>query len=311
MKEKKIVFMGTPDFAAHILKALIEADYNIGLVVSQPDKKVGRKRVIQNTPVKAVALEQQIEVFQPLNIREDHQKIIDYQPDLIITAAYGQIVPQAVLNAPKYECINVHGSLLPKYRGGAPIHYAVLNGEEKTGVTIMQMVDKMDAGDMITQAEFPIAIDDNVGTVHDKMMQVGAKLLLDTLPSIFDQSYVKTPQDESKVTYAWNITREQEKINFANDVKSIYNQIRGLNPWPVAYFTKNEKGFKVFNSQMQYHDHNYQIGEVIEISANGLVIACENGLITITEFQPSGKRRMTLKDYVNGKTEFNVGDICE
>ncbi len=311
MENKKIIYMGTPDFAAHILEELIQAGYNVGLVVSQPDKKVGRKQEIRQTPVKAVAVKHGIETFQPTNIRENYSRIVEFEPDLIITAAYGQIVPDEVLNAPKYECINLHGSLLPKYRGGAPIHYAVLNGDDKTGVTIMEMVSKMDAGDMITQAELPITKEDNVGTVHDKMMAVGAETLIKTIPTIFDGTYTKTPQDESKVTYAWNITREQEKLDFSQNVMDVYNHIRGLNPWPVAYFMKDEKRYKVFNSREEIKTHNYQNGEVVAIDANGLQIACADGIITITEFQPSGKRKMTVKDYINGKVEFAVGDMCE
>lgn len=311
MQNKKIIFMGTPVFAAHILEELIKADYNVGLVVSQPDKKVGRKQEVRYTAVKEVAVKHNIDVFQPNNIREDFQAIIDYQPDLIITAAYGQIVPDEVLAAPKYECINVHGSLLPKYRGGAPIHYSVLNGDEQTGVTIMQMVSKMDAGDMITQATLPITQEDNVGSVHDKMMEVGAKALLETIPTIYDGTYSKTPQNEADVTYAWNITREQEQLNFTQNITKVYNHIRGLNPWPVAYFMKDEKRYKVFTSQMQVCEHTYQSGEVIDITADGLQIACDGGIINILEFQPAGKRKMTIKDYINGKIEFTKGEICE
>ncbi len=311
MENKKIIYMGTPDFAAHILEELIKAGYNVGLVVSQPDKKVGRKQELRQTPVKEVAVKHGIETFQPINIREDYMRIVEFSPDLIITAAYGQIVPDEVLEAPKYECINVHGSLLPKYRGGAPIHYSVLNGDEKTGVTIMEMVSKMDAGDMITQAELPITKEDNVGTVHDKMMAVGAKTLIETIPTIFDGTYTKTPQDETKVTYAWNITREQEKLDFSKPVMEVYNHIRGLNPWPVAYFMKDEKRYKVYASFETVVAHTFKCGEVVAIDANGLQIACNDGIITITEFQPAGKRKMTVKDYINGKVEFAVGDVCE
>ncbi len=311
MQDKKIIFMGTPIFAAHILEELIKADYNVGLVVTQPDKKVGRKQELKPTPVKEVAMANNIEVFQPTRIREDFSPIVEYGADLIITAAYGQIVPDEVLNAPKYECINVHGSLLPKYRGGAPIHYSVLNGDDKTGVTIMQMVSKMDAGDMIYQTEMPITEQDNVGTVHDEMMKVGAKALLKTIPTIFDGTYTKTPQNEAEVTYAWNIKPEEEILDFTKDVNQVYNHIRGLNPWPVAYFMKDSKRYKVFTSTKTVVEHNYKAGEVVSIDANGLQIACQNGIINISEFQPAGKRKMTVKDYVNGKVEFSKGDICE
>ncbi len=309
--DKRIIFMGTPDFAAYILEELIKNGVKPGLVVSQPDKKVGRKQVLTPTPVKAVASKYEISTFQPENIKNDFQPIIDFQPDLIITAAYGQIVPIQVLNAPKYECINVHGSLLPKYRGGAPIHYAVLNGDSKTGVTIMQMVEKMDAGDMIVQAELPIASNDTVGSVHDKMKVIGAKTLIATIPKIFSGDYQKTPQDESQVTYSPNITREQERINFKQDVEQVYNQIRGLNPWPVAYFIHNEKRYKVYTSEMCNENHNYPAGEIISVTSEGIKIACNHGIISITELQPAGKKRLKVKEYINGKVELTVGDICE
>lgn len=311
MMDKKIIFMGTPEFAAHILEELINNGMKPGLVVSQPDKKIGRKQIITPTPVKEVAVTNNINVFQPINIKNDYQEIIDYQPDLIITAAYGQIVPKAVLDAPKYECINVHGSLLPKYRGGAPIHYAVLNGDIKTGITIMEMVEKMDAGDMISQVEFPIELTDNVGTVHDKMKVVGAKALIDIVPKIFAGEYEKIPQDESLVTYSPNISREQEKLDFTQDIETVYNHIRGLNPWPVAYFINNEKRYKVFTANYIKTEHNNQFGEIIAISNEGIKIAAQNGIINITEIQPAGKKRLAIKDYINGKVELEVGGICD
>ncbi len=309
--KKKIVFMGTPEFASHILEELIQAEFDVKLVVSQPDKKVGRKQVLTPTPVKVVAQTHGIEVFQPVNIKEDYAPIVDLKPDLIITAAYGQIVPDAVLNAPKYECINVHGSLLPKYRGGAPIHHAILNGEKETGVTIMQMIAKMDAGDIIVQAKMPIAIDDTVGQVYDEMKKLGARTLIATIPNIFSGDYTKTKQDESLVTYSPNISREQELIDFKNDVFVVYNQIRGLNPWPCAYFIWDNKRYKVFKAEIIKIDSKLIPGQVLKISEDGLQIACNDGIINILELQPAGKKRMDIKNYINGKVEFNVGDVCE
>ncbi len=309
--EKKIVFMGTPEFASYILEQLCQTEYKPSLVVSQPDKKVGRKQILTPTPVKEVALKHEINVFQPENIKADYQTIVEFQPDLIITAAYGQIVPDEVLNAPKLECINVHGSLLPKYRGGAPIHYAVLNGDEKTGVTIMEMVAKMDAGAIIEQVEMPISETDTVGTVYDEMKKVGAKALIEVLPNIYSGNYTKTEQDETLVTYSPNITREQEKIDFNQSTSVVYNQIRGLNPWPVAYFIFNQKRYKVFASTKKIINHDYQIGEIIAISNLGVEIATNDGIINIIELQPAGKKKMQVKDYINGKVELIVGGICE
>lgn len=309
--KKKIVFMGTPEFASHILEELIASDFEISLVVSQPDKKVGRKQKLTPTPVKMVAQKHNIEVFQPTNIKVDYAPIVELKPDLIITAAYGQIVPDEVLNAPKYECINVHGSLLPKYRGGAPIHYAVLNGDTETGVTIMQMVAKMDAGDIIVQAKMPISETDTVGSVYDEMKQLGAKTLIETIPNIFSGNYTKTKQDEDLVTYSPNISREQEKISFESNVKDVYNQVRGLNPWPSAYFVKDDKRFKVFKSEIKSMDTGVKPGQVVSIDETGLQIACKDGIINILEFQPAGKKCMDMKSYVNGKVEFTIGDTCE
>ena len=212
----RIIFMGTPDFSVPVLQNLIEKRYDICAVVTQPDRPVGRKRVLTPPPVKVEAERHDIPVFQPEKIRDQTQldPILALKPDLIITAAYGQILPNSLLEAPKYGCINVHASLLPELRGGAPIHYAILQGKEKTGITIMYMVEKLDAGDIISQVEVAITEDDDVGTLHDKLSEAGSELLLETLPKLISGKINSRQQDDQQATFASNITREQEKINW-------------------------------------------------------------------------------------------------
>lgn len=310
--DKKIIFMGTPIFAAEILKRLLAEGYKIDLVVTQPDKKVGRKQVITPTPVKAIAVENGIPVFQPTRIREDFDPIVELNPDLIITAAYGQIVPSEVLNAPKIECINVHGSLLPKYRGGAPIHYSVLNGDEKTGVTIMKMVEKMDAGEIISQAEFPILENDTTAIVHDKMIEVGSDLLLSTLPSIFNNTYTLTPQEESQVTYSPNIQSNQELIDWNKPVATVHNQIRGLCSWPGAYTNLDGKRFKIYFSNKTTDESTGKPGLITSISKDAIFVNCEDYQIKLLRVQPAGKKQMDTIDFVRGidKTAY-IGKIFE
>lgn len=298
--DKKIIFMGTPIFAANILEELIAAGYKIDLVVSQPDKKVGRKQLLTPTPVKEVAVKHNIDVFQPARIREDFQPIVDFNPDLIITAAYGQIVPDQVLNSPKIECINVHGSLLPKYRGGAPIHFSVLNGDEKTGVTIMKMVSKMDAGAIISQAEFPIEENDTTADVHDKMIGVGANLLLNTLPSIFDGTYTLTEQDEEQVTYSPNISKEQEQIIWTKTANEVHNQIRGLSTWPGAYTNLDSKRFKVYMSNLTDIDSTGNPGTIASVTDETIYVNCSDKQIKLIKVQPAGKKQMETRDFVRG-----------
>src|SRR5690625_3258210 len=243
---RKVIFMGTHDFAVIILQALIQSSYEVVLVVTQPDRPKGRKRQLTAPPVKEEAIKADIPVFQPENLQTEYEEIISYDADLIITAAYGQLLPKALLDTPKFGCINVHASLLPELRGGAPIHYALLQGMKKTGITIMYMVEKLDAGDIIAQQEIPILETDHVGTLHDTLSIVGAKLLLKTLPAIFEKTNDQIPQEEANATFAPNITREQERIDWKKTNQEVYNQIRGLHPWPVAYSLYEGKRMKIW-----------------------------------------------------------------
>lgn len=294
-----IVYMGTPEFSVGPLKELVKK-YNVSLVVTQPDKKVGRKQEIKFSPVKEFAIEHGIEVFQPEKIREDYQTILDKNPDLIITCAYGQIIPKILLEYPKYKCINIHASLLPNYRGGAPIHHSIINGDEYTGVTIMYMDEKMDSGDILYQEKIKIEDTDNVGTMFTKLSELGSKMIIESLPGIIDGSIKPIKQDEDKVTYAYNISKEDELIDFNNNTKDIYNKIRGLNPFPVGYSILDSKRVKIYSSRIGNSTKDGEIGSIINIYEDGLGIKTKDGEIIITELQFEGKKRSTVKDYLNG-----------
>ena len=301
MEKIKILFMGTPEFSVNVLKGLIDT-YDVVGVVTQPDKEVGRHHEIKFSPVKEVALENDIRVFQPKNIKTEYEDLLKLNPDMIVTCAYGQMIPKALLDFPKYGCINVHASLLPKLRGGAPIHKAIINNYPRTGVTIMYMVEKMDAGDIISQVETIIEKDDTVGTLHDRLSMLGTKLLLDTIPDIISGNINPIPQDINEVTYAWNITREEEHIDFSKSTIDIYNQIRGLNPWPGAYATLDNQIVKIYNSRISSSFFTTRAdGEIGKIYEDGIGVSTKDGEIIITEIQFAGKRKMTVKEYLNGK----------
>lgn len=300
MEKLKILFMGTPDFSVNILQGLID-NYDVVGVVTQPDKEVGRKHEIKFSPVKELALKNDIRVYQPKHIKTEYEDLLNLDVDMIVTCAYGQIIPKVLLDFPKYGCINVHASLLPKLRGGAPIHKAIINNYQKTGVTIMYMVEKMDAGDIITQIETPILPEDNVGTLHDRLSLMGTKLLLETIPKIILGNINPIKQKEEEVTYAWNISREEEKIDFNKDTNDIYNQIRGLNPWPGAYAILDGVVVKIYNSRIGKSVFaSKQSGEIKKIYEDGIGISTNDGEIIITELQFAGKRKMNVKEYLNG-----------
>lgn len=309
---ERIVFMGTASFSLAVLKMLIEEDYNIVGVVTQPDRYVGRKKVLTMPDVKVEALKYDIPVIQPARIKEDYQEVADLKPDLIITAAYGQIVPQAVLDIPRLGCINVHASLLPLYRGGAPVHQAIIDGQEKTGVTIMYMVKKMDAGDMIAQKEIPILEEDTVGILYDRLSDLGAKLLKETLPDILKGTNQRIPQDENLVTYAPTLSREDERLDWNMSARQVYNKVRGTNPWPGSYTTYQGKTVKIWAGQvhqcenaMKHHAHQDN-GTIVKIFKDAIGVKVNDGVYLITELQLEGKKRMSVKDYLNGHCIFEV-----
>ncbi|MFN2746177.1 MULTISPECIES: methionyl-tRNA formyltransferase [unclassified Bacillus (in: firmicutes)] len=313
----RIVFMGTPDFSVPVLNTLIKDGYDVVGVVTQPDRPKGRKKVMTPPPVKEEALRHGIPVLQPERVRveEETDRILQLEPDLIVTAAFGQILPKKLLDYPKYGCINVHASLLPELRGGAPIHYAILEGKQKTGVTIMYMVEKLDAGDMLSKVEVDIEEDDNVGTLHDKLSQAGAALLSETVLKVINGSVSPEKQDEEKATYAPNIKREQERIDWSKPGEVLYNQVRGLNPWPVAYTMLGGKTLKVWAAKKTSAGKQGEPGEIIAVEKDGIVVATGNSTaLKLTEVQPAGKKRMRGEDFVRGaglQTGMKLGYVDE
>lgn len=299
MRNTKVIFMGTPDFAVPVLEGLLE-NTNVIMVVTQPDKEVGRHHELVPTPIKKVAEEHNVPVFQPTKIRNDYEPIINAGADIIITCAYGQIIPEAILNAPRLGCINVHASLLPRLRGGAPLHHALIDGEEKTGITVMYMDKKMDTGDIISTKEYIIKDTDNVGIIHDTLSVMGKELLLETLPSIIDGTNNRTPQNNDEATYAWNITREEEHIDFNRPAKEIYNQVRGLYPWPKANTIIGGVEVKVLECFISDKDSKFSSGTICDITKDSIGICTKDKVVYITKVKPFGKKEMAALDYING-----------
>ncbi len=300
MSKLKILFMGTPEFSVRVLQGLIDS-YDVVGVVTQPDREVGRKHEIKFSPIKELALQYHLPVYQPQHIRTEYDDLLKLKVDMIVTCAYGQIIPKRLLDFPKYGCINVHASLLPKLRGGAPIHKAIINNYPRTGVTIMYMTEKMDAGDIISQVDTPILPTDNVGTLHDRLSKMGTELLLKTIPDIISGNIHPQKQNEAEVTYAWNITREEEKIDFNKNTIDIFNQIRGLNPWPGAYAILDGVIVKIYKARISDSFFTTRKnGEIGKIYSDGIGVSTKNGEIIITELQFAGKRKMTVQEYLNG-----------
>lgn len=295
MKDLKVVFMGTPEFACPVLETLIK-NTNVVLVVTQPDAYIGRKKILTPSPIKSLALENHIEVFTPHNIKEDYKIIINSKPDIIITCAYGQIIPKILLDLPKYKCINVHASLLPKYRGGAPIHASILNGDDETGITIMYMAEGMDDGDIIKEESIKILDTDNIITLSDKLSTLGAKLLIDTLPSIINGTCKSIKQDINKVSFAYIIKRKDEIIDFNKSYKEIFNKVRALKD--RSYFIMNNIEYKVVS--VRYEKKLGEKSKINSIYKDGIGIGCNDGEVVITEFIPSGKKQMLTSSYLNG-----------
>ena len=307
-----IVFMGTPNFSAPILQTLVDnPNYDVQAVLTQPDRPVGRKHVLTPTPVKEVAVKAGIPVLQPnkLSGSNEMQQIIDLEPDLIITAAYGQFLPTKLLEAAQIAAINVHASLLPKYRGGAPIHYAVLNGDDKTGVTIMYMVKAMDAGDIIAQKELPILATDNTGILFDKLSILGCDLLLETLPDLIAGKIKAIAQNPDEVTFSPNIKPDEEILDFTKSAQTIHNHVRGLNQFPIAHTTINGVRTKIQQTHLIDETTTALPGTVVKKGKHELWLATgDSKIIAIDELQPAGKPKMTITAYLNGHAKFAQGD---
>lgn len=311
----KVVFMGTPQFSVPILTMLYDEGYEILAVVTQPDRPVGRKKIITPPPVKEEALRLGLPVIQPERLRnsEELKEIIELQPDIVVTAAFGQILPKELLESPPLGCINVHASLLPKYRGGAPIHQAIVDGQTKTGITIMYMAEKLDAGDIISQQEITIEESDHTGGMFEKLSIVGRDLLKETLPTIVAGTNDRIPQIEEEATFAHNISREQERINWSNNARTIYNQVRGLHPWPVAYTTLNGENVKIWWAKIGSNKATEEPGTVVKIDIDQFEISTGDGeTLVILDLQPAGKKRMTAEEYLRGTgSKLQIGDKFE
>ncbi|MDO4940267.1 MAG: methionyl-tRNA formyltransferase [Erysipelotrichaceae bacterium] len=303
---ERIVFMGTPKLAAYILEGLIDANYNIVGVVTQPDKEVGRKRILTPSEVKNVALKYNIPVYTPTRIRNEYADILALDPELIITSAYGQIIPKAILDYPKYHCINTHGSLLPLHRGGAPIQRAIINGDKVTGMSLMYMNEKMDDGDILYQKQIDIDIHDTNSTLFDKLAILGLDMLLELLPKVFSNDIHPIKQDSSLATFSYNLTKEEEHIDFNDKTLNVYNHIRGMLDNPGCYGLlegKKYKLIKVFFEEANDTSPNKFLGLIDDY----LRIDCKDGYIKVFEIKPEGKNSMSAKDFFNGAGRNLVG----
>lgn len=306
-----IIFMGTPDFSVPVLKGLVEKGYEVKAVVTQPDKKVGRKQKITKTPAKIAAEELDIPVYQPVKLSGSSEldELIAMNADFIVTAAYGQFLPTKFLNSAKIAAVNVHGSLLPKYRGGAPIQYSLINGDKETGITIMEMVKKMDAGDIYAQKAIEIEPDDTAGSLFEKLSYLGRDLLLETLPKISDGSVQKVAQDEEKVVFSPNITKDQERITSKMTAQEANNLLRGLNPDPGAYMMVNGKRFKVWKAEVADESTDLEAGSLVENKGRFAISFANNTVLNLLEVQPAGKKKMPIQSFLNGQaSKFTLGE---
>lgn len=297
-----IVYMGTPDFAVPALEKLIEAGHKITAVVTQPDRQRGRGKEVLYSPVKECALKYDIPVFQPVKIKspEAVEQLRSYQADIFVAAAFGQILSKEILDMPRYGCVNIHASLLPKYRGAAPIQWAVINGEDKTGVTIMQMDEGLDTGDIIAQREVLIAQDETGESLFEKLSVLGADLLVETLDAISEDNVVRKKQDPALSSYARMLKKEDGRIDWSRTSKQIEQQIRGMNSWPSAYTIWNGKILKIWKAQWNQSVHAYAPGTLITVEKESVMVACGEGMIKILELQLEGKKRMPVKDFLLG-----------
>ena len=308
----RILFMGTPDFALFSLRALCEAGEEIVGVVTQPDKPRGRGYTLTPPPVKVYATEKGIPVYQPATLKgEEFESLLaSISPDVIVVVAYGKILPKNVLEYPKYGCINVHGSLLPEYRGAAPMQRAIIDGKKETGITTMKMDVGLDTGDMLLTVRVPILEDDDFETIHDRLGEAGASLLLNTLRGVADGTVVPQKQDETLATYAAKIEKADCVINFETDAATVHDQIRGLSPIPLAFtHTPDGKMLKIAKSRVGRRAGSHgNVGEVVSLSGGVIEVACKEGTVELLSVLPEGKRRMNASDFINGR-RIAVGDV--
>lgn len=301
MSKIRVIFMGTPDFAVPCLTMLVNGEYDVQAVVSQPDRPKGRGQKLAPSPVKEAALSYGIPVLTPPRIRDAAfiENMRQLHPDIIIVVAFGQFLPKELLDLPRLGCVNVHASLLPQYRGAAPIHWAIINGEKTTGITTMYMDVGMDTGDMLLKAEVAIGADDTTGDLHDVLKEIGARVLSDTLRQIVNGTVSRTPQDHTQATYAPMLTRDTEKINWQQSAKEIHNLIRGLNPWPGAYCLHQTKALKIWKTKVCSGKATAKPGQVI-CGADSIRVSTGEGDLELLEVQPESKRRMSADEYLRG-----------
>lgn len=297
MKKVKTIFMGTPEFAIPALKTLLKLS-DVVCVVTKPDALVGRKKVLTPSPIKKLAIKENIPVLTPVKLKEEYQSILDYEPELIVTCAYGKIVPKVILDYPKYGCINIHASILPKYRGSAPMQWAIANGEKETGITLMYMDEKMDTGDIIDIEKISILDDDDLGSIHDKMSLLGSSILEKNFSNIINNNISRVKQDDTKATLAPMITREMELLNFNDYGKNIINKIRAFSPYPLTRTMINNEEVKIVKAKF-IRKENTNIGKLI-ITKNDLGIECLDGIIYLEIIKPVGKKEMPIKSFLNG-----------
>lgn len=311
MKEDlRVVFIGTPYFAKRMLEALFEEKYNIVAVVSQPNKPVGRKQEVVETPVAQFAHMHNIPVLQPESLKEEYEAVLAYQPDFILTCAYGQIIPNALFENIPYGCLNIHPSLLPKYRGGAPIHRAIMNGDQKTGVCLMEVVAKMDAGDVYAVYQQEIDELDTTTTLSEKLIDQSIAIIKHELPKYFAKQLQPVKQDETKVVIARNISKQEEHVVFSNrDVTTIYNHIRALIDSPIGYGMIDNKRIKFYDVRMKKCNVDQPSGTILGFSKQGMEVACSDGILYVLKLQPEGKKVMSSSEFANGQGKSLIGKV--
>jgi methionyl-tRNA formyltransferase len=295
-----LIFMGTPDISAHVFEAMILDGYHFAALVAQPDRPVGRKGQLEKVPTKVVAEKYNIPIFQPISIKKDYEFIKEINPDVIITLAYGQIVPQGLLDIPRYGCLNLHGSLLPKYRGAAPIQYSLINGDKVTGMTLMEMVKEMDAGRIYAQKEIHIEEEDNSTSLFIKMGEAAKDLILEALPKYIDGELKGVEQDEKLVSICPTIKPEQERLSLSYSVKEMLGWIRGLSDHPGAYLMLDNQKLKIYKAEIINSIVNAEVGTIVNADKKGLIIQCKDGQLSLLEIQKEGKKRMDYKSFLNG-----------
>lgn len=306
----RVVFMGTPDFAVPTLEKIKNSGHEISLVVTQEDKQRGRGKKLQHTPVKEKALELGIEVYQPAKVNDDEsvEKIREASPDVIVVVAYGQILSEEILYMPKHKCLNVHASILPKYRGPAPLNWAVINGESESGVTIMEMAKGLDTGDMIKISKVKINEEMTAGELHDALMDTGAEALVEVLSELETGEISKTPQDHSASSYAPMMSKELGHIDWNKSSKDIKNLVRGTQPWPGAYFYMDEKMVKIRNVRVEDMASDAKAGEIVKVDSTGIYVKTFDGVVAFEELQVPGKRWMNVEEYLRGNN-VNTGVV--